>query len=159
MGAGQLYESGIERSAREKGNEYVDPYYLYGAADMGDGTYQQNRTDTDNTASSGIYGTSARNYYKGYLDHNSEAQLFDASYIKLREVKLGYFLPKSILGNLPVRDVFVSLVARNMALWTNNIHFDPETAMANTGGGMIPGFENLSLPSTKSYGFNINFKL
>src|SRR5690606_18374465 len=134
-------------------------YYHKGAALNNEGAYVPNRTSTDGTASEGVYGTTARAYYKQYHDHNSESQLFDASVIKLREVSIGYAIPQKLLGNVPVRDVRLSLVGRNLMLWTDNIHFDPEGAMATTGGGLVPSFENMSLPSTKSYGVNLSFKL
>ncbi|WP_160143851.1 SusC/RagA family TonB-linked outer membrane protein [Chryseolinea soli] len=163
MGAGILAASAIERAARAPGTEYdpAVPYYHEGAAQMPDGTYQQNRISTDNTASEGIYGTSARAYYKQYYDHNSEAQVFDASFVKLREVALGYTIPQRWLGKLPFREVRIQAVGRNLKLWTpsSNKDFDPEGTMATTGGGLAPGFENMSLPSTKSYGFNLSFKL
>ncbi len=159
MGAGILEESAPERAAREPGTEYDTPYYHAGAAQNEDGTYTQNLISTDGTASEGIYGTAARNYYKQYFDHNSEAQLIDASYVKLREVAVGYTLPQALLGNFPLKNIRVSFVGRNLKLWTDNPHFDPETAMATTGGGLIPGFENMSLPSTRSWGFTLNFNL
>jgi len=159
MGAGQLEETAIERGAREPGTEYDGLYYHAGAADNGDGTYSQNLISTDGTASEGIFGTTARNFYKRYHDHNSESQVFDASYVKLREVAIGYNLPNSLMGNLPFRDVRISISGRNLKLWTDNPHIDPEGAVATSGGGLIPGFENMSLPSTKSWGFNINFRL
>lgn len=159
MGAGILEESGYERAARAPGTEYDGLYYHKGAVLNQDGTYSQNLISTDGTASEGILGTSARAYYKQYFDHNSEAQLFDASFVKLREVAIGYTFPQRLLGNFPVHDIRVSLVGRNLKLWTDNPHFDPEAAMATTGGGLTPGFENMSLPSTKSYGVNLSFKL
>lgn len=159
MGAGQLEETAIERGARAPGTEYDGLYYHAGAADNGDGTYSQNLISTDGTASEGIYGTTARNFYKRYHDHNSESQVFDASYVKLREVAIGYNLPNSLMGSLPFRDVRISVSGRNLKLWTDNPHFDPEGAVATTGSGLIPGFENMSLPSTRSWGVNINFRL
>ncbi len=159
MGAGQLAESAVERAARAPGTEYDGLYYRAGAADMGNGEYQQNLTSTDGTVSEGIYGTQARNYYKAYYDHNSESQLFDASFVKLREISIGYNLPGKLLTRSPIKDIQVSFVGRNLKLWTDNQHFDPEAAMATTGGGLAPGFENMSLPSTKSWGFNLSFKL
>jgi TonB-linked SusC/RagA family outer membrane protein len=159
MGAGILEESALERAARAPGTEYDAPYYHAGAVLNDDGTYTQNLISTDGTASEGIYGTGARNYYKQYFDHNSEAQLMDASYVKLREVAVGYTLPQNLLGSFPLKNIRVSFVGRNLKLWTDNPHFDPETSMATTGGGLIPGFENMSLPSTKSWGFNLSFNL
>ncbi len=163
MGAGILEESAYERAAREPGTEYEGDYYLAGAAQITDAdgniTYEQNLISTDGTASEGIYGTSARNYYKAYHDHNSESQLFDASFVKLREISIGYTLPNKLMGNSGFKDIRISFVGRNLALWTENQHFDPEAAMATTGGGLAPGFDNMSLPSTKSWGFNLSFKL
>ncbi|MCK0136809.1 SusC/RagA family TonB-linked outer membrane protein [Arenibacter sp. S6351L] len=158
VGAGQLIESLEGRSARPVGQEYDDPYFIPGAA-LVDGTYVQNSTSTDGTYSEGVYGTDVRNFFKGQLDHISEAQLIDATYIKVRELKLGYTFPNDIFNGY-FKDVSVSLVGRNLFLWTpkSNVHFDPEVAVATGGNGLIPGFENMSLPSTKSIGFNLNLK-
>ncbi len=86
-----------------------------------------------------------------------EGMIYDASYVKLREVKLGYTLPNKILKGLPFRDINISLVGRNLALWTDVPHVDPETA-STAGGTIIPGVESVAIPSTRSYGFNLNFK-
>jgi len=158
MGSGQLLESGEGRSARAVGHEYDDPYYIVGAASVG-GTYVQNSTSTDGTFSQGKYGVDARDFHKLLLDHFSEGQVFDATYAKLREVTIGYKFPNKLFGNI-LNDVQLSLVARNLFLWTpkSNQHFDPEVASATSGAGIIPGFEDMSLPSTRSYGFNLNLK-
>jgi hypothetical protein len=87
-----------------------------------------------------------------------EGMMYDASFVKLREVKLGYTLPSSLTKNIPVRDVSISFVGRNLFLWTEVPHVDPETA-SNSGGTIIPGVESVAPPSTRSYGFNLSFKL
>jgi len=158
VGAGQLIETAVGRSARAVGTEYDEPYYKEGAAQLPDGSYVPNSTSTDGTFSEGVYGTDARQFHKS-IDHISEAQLFDATYAKLRELKFGYKFPNEWFNNV-VRDVHLSIVGRNLFLWTpdSNQHFDPEVATATGGGGLIPGFENMSLPSTKSVGFNLNMK-
>ncbi|MFD2789868.1 SusC/RagA family TonB-linked outer membrane protein [Arenibacter sp. H213] len=158
IGAGQLIESAEGRSARPVGQEYKALYYIPGAA-LVNGEYVQNSTSDDGTFSEGVYGIDVRGFYKGRMDHISEAQLIDATYIKLRELKLGYKFSNDIFNGL-FKDVNLSLVGRNLALWTpkSNVHFDPEVAVATTGGGLIPGFENMSLPSTKSIGVNLNMK-
>lgn len=86
-----------------------------------------------------------------------EGMVYDASFVKLREVKLGYTLPNKFMGRLPFRDVNISFVGRNLFLWTNVPHIDPETA-STAGGTIIPGIESVALPSTRSYGFNLGFK-
>lgn len=158
MGAGQLLESAGGREAREVGHEYDDPYYVDGAA-LVDGAYVPNNISTDGTFSEGVNGIDARYFHKGLLDHITEGQMFDATYVKLRELKLGYKFSDRLFGDV-LKDVYISLVGRNLFLWTpeSNQHFDPEVSAATTGGGLVPGFENMSLPSTRSYGINLSLK-
>lgn len=100
----------------------------------------------------------SRNWHNRYYERNNvEAAKYDATFLKLREVTIGYTIPKSVLGKMPIQDVKISLVGRNLALWTENPHFDPET-MAMGGGTLIPGVEDMAYPSTRSIGFNINVK-
>ncbi len=89
-----------------------------------------------------------------YERDNVEAAKYDASYTKLREVTLGYTLPKKFINKLPITNARLSVTGRNLVLWTNNPHFDPET-VAVSGGTLQPGIENMSYPSTKTYTFNL----
>ncbi len=101
-----------------------------------------------------IYLT-ARNYYR-QLRNLPENFVYDASYIKLRELKLGYTLPSGIAQKLKMQAITFSVVARNVALLLSNADgFDPEqvNTISNT-----QGYEGGSLPSTRSIGFNINLK-
>jgi TonB-linked SusC/RagA family outer membrane protein len=88
----------------------------------------------------------------------AEGVMYDASFIKLRELQLGYTIPDKVWGKLPFRGVSVSLVGRNLMLWDRVPHIDPEN-MSYTGGTALPGIENMSMPSTRSYGFNLRVKL
>lgn len=157
-GAGQLVESLKGREARPVGTEYSGLYYMEGAA-LVNGEYVTNSTSTDGTYSKGVYGTSVRSFIKKLTDHIPEGQLFDATYMKLREVKLGYSIPSKVFNHM-IKDVTVSLVGRNLLLWTpkSNQHFDPEVSVATSGNGLVPGQENMALPSTRSFGFNLSFK-
>lgn len=155
LGAGQLIETADTRDKRPKDQAYEKNYYRDGAVDQGNGTYVRNLQVLDGTYSKGIYGTGPRDFYKKYYDHNSEAQLVDRSFVKLRELKLGYSLPKKLFNRTPIQSATLSLVGRNLALWTKNQHFDPETG-ASTSNGLVGGFENLSLPTTRSLGVNLN---
>lgn len=84
--------------------------------------------------------------------------VFDASYVKLRQVSFGYSLPKSILGNGPFSKVTLSVIGRNLALLYSNVpHIDPETGFTN--GNSVLGLEHAQLPSARSIGFNLNFTL
>ncbi|NLR61041.1 SusC/RagA family TonB-linked outer membrane protein [Chitinophaga polysaccharea] len=98
---------------------------------------------------------SAQNYYKAVYSSNlNESAVYDASFIKLREVKLGYTLPASLVKKWGLQAVNVALVGRNLAyLHKNTPNIDPETAF-NTGNGQ--GLETLQIPTTRSFGFNLN---
>jgi TonB-linked SusC/RagA family outer membrane protein len=87
-----------------------------------------------------------------------EDMIYDASYVKLREVRLGYTIPNTAMGKLPFRNVSVSVVGRNLFVWSNVPHIDPENASVS-GGTIVPGTESVSIPSARSIGFNINFNL
>ncbi|MDF2157263.1 SusC/RagA family TonB-linked outer membrane protein [Algoriphagus sp. CAU 1675] len=134
-------ENGYDLSV--DGNGIVSPGVIKNA----DGSY------TPNTIK-----ISSRNWHNRYYERNNvEAAKYDATFLKLREVTIGYTVPRSVLGKLPVQDVKISLVARNLALWTENPHFDPET-LSMSGGTLQPGIENMAFPSTRSVGFNLNVK-
>ena len=88
----------------------------------------------------------------------AEGVMFDASFIKLRELQIGYSIPDKFWGKLPFRGVNLSLVGRNLLLWDRVPHVDPEN-MSYAGGTALPGIENMSMPTSRSFGFNINVKL
>ena len=102
---------------------------------------------------------SSEEWHKKYYSlTNNEVTLFDASYVKLREVKLTYVLSGQLFKKLPFRDVALSVVGRNLALLYSNIpHIDPETSYYNDGN--LQGIENGQIPTTRTIGFNINFNL
>lgn len=88
-----------------------------------------------------------------------ETGIVDATYVKLREVKLGYSLSRGFVKKLNAQDIKISLVGRNLALFTpsSNPHFDPET-LAMQGANIVPGIEDVSYPSSRSIGINFNIK-
>jgi TonB-linked SusC/RagA family outer membrane protein len=97
----------------------------------------------------------ARTYNNRYYERdNVEAAKYDASYTKLRQVALGYSLPKTVTEKLPVTNARFSVTGRNLILWTDNPHFDPET-VSMSGGTLQPGIENMSYPSTRAFTFNL----
>jgi len=97
----------------------------------------------------------AQQYYKG-ITNVDEQFVYDASYIKLREVKLSYSIPSSWAQKVGFQNATVSLVGRNLWIIHKNVpNIDPETAF-NTGNAQ--GLEDLTLPTTRSFGFNLNLK-
>ncbi|USL96063.1 SusC/RagA family TonB-linked outer membrane protein [Riemerella anatipestifer] len=98
---------------------------------------------------------SAQDWGTSHYGTVAAMNVFDASYWKLREVTLSYSLPKSMIG--PFQGVTVSAFGRNLLTWGLAWKsFDPE--MASYSSGNIQGIEGGSLPSTRTYGVNVQFK-
>lgn len=97
----------------------------------------------------------AQEYYKGIYNAD-EAFVYNATYVKLREVKLGYTLPQQWIKATGLQNATISLVGRNLLIIHKEVpNIDPETAF-NTGNGQ--GLEDLTLPTVRTIGFNINLK-
>ncbi|MDN0053886.1 SusC/RagA family TonB-linked outer membrane protein [Bacteroides caecigallinarum] len=115
-----------------------------GVIDNGDGTYRPND----------IY-VNPEDYWMNISRYAPSMFVYDNSYIKCREITLSYSLPKTWLKN-KVQGLTVSFVARNpFIVWKNIPNIDPDSNYNNTTG---MGMEYGSLPSRKSYGFNVNVK-
>jgi TonB-linked SusC/RagA family outer membrane protein len=83
----------------------------------------------------------------------AETAIYDASFVKLRELSLGYTLPQFTSGF----DIRVSAFARNILLWAKMPNLDPESSQGNNN--MAGGFERLSIPQTTSIGFGMNLTI
>lgn len=93
-------------------------------------------------------------YDRYYYDDNVEANTFDTSFLKLREVRLEYKFPKRLLKHTPFTKASLALYGRNLFCATDYPIFDPELAAFDTNG-IISGVEAGSLPSERTYGFNL----
>jgi hypothetical protein len=91
--------------------------------------------------------------YHRNLGGIAEAFTFDASFIKLRELRLGYNVPRSLTGRWGVSGLRVALVGRDLWLKTDVPHIDPETAF---NSGNVQGFEYSQMPTPRSIGINIS---
>ena len=135
-----------ENGIREEGT-IIDGVYAEGTIiDDVDVSGQQNATTV-----------SARTHFfsnQGYVIN--AADVYDASYIKLREIQLGFALPKAWYSSAGIQDVKLSFVGRNIAyLFKNAPNIDPEAAVST---GNFQGIEGAQLPSVRSLGFNLSLK-
>ena len=82
--------------------------------------------------------------------------VYDNSYVKCRELTFGYTFPEKMLSALKiVKSLNVSFVARNpFIVWKRIPNIDPDSGYNTSGLGLEYG----SLPSRRSYGFNVNVK-
>ena len=82
---------------------------------------------------------------------------FDASFVKLRELSLGYTFSPDWLKKIGLRSFNLSLVGRNLWLIYKNIpHIDPENSFS---AGNVQGIESNMIPTSRSIGFNLKLTL
>jgi len=119
-----------------------------GVVDNGDGTFSPNTTEA----------ITPDWYNRYYRRANVESNSFDASYIKLREVRLQYSLPKKWLNKMFLQGVDVAIYGSNLLTISDFPLYDPETAALN-GNRIMPGIEMGQMPSPATYGVNVKLKL
>jgi TonB-linked SusC/RagA family outer membrane protein len=94
--------------------------------------------------------TSEQYFLSLWLIH--EQYIYDDSYVKLREVRVGYDLPDSFAGRFNAHTINVALVGRNLWTHSNVPNIDPEFTY---GTGNSQGFEYAPLPTNKSIGITL----
>jgi TonB-linked SusC/RagA family outer membrane protein len=117
-----------------------------------DAVYINTCGPTADPATCGVQNTSriTADQYNHWIYGIHEAHIFDASYVKLREAKLGYVIPTAWASRMGLSQAYVALVGRNLWLSAKVPHIDPETAFNN---GNAQGFEHGQFPSQRSIGF------
>lgn len=79
--------------------------------------------------------------------------IYDATFVKLRQVTFGYNFPRQMLDKTPFKNLSLSFVGRNLSILYKNVdNIDPESSYANGNG---QGLDYFGFPSTRSYGFNL----
>jgi TonB-linked SusC/RagA family outer membrane protein len=88
-----------------------------------------------------------------YYNNSPTARyVFDASYVKLRELSISYSLPSKLFENSIIKQVRFALVGRNLWIISKNVdHFDPEAQLTS---GNQQGIETGSYPTVRTFGFN-----
>ncbi len=96
----------------------------------------------------------ASQFYNNFFDRGNEASaLYDASYVKIRQVGL-YLNCNELAQKLKMQSLKLGLIGSNLFLFTENPHFDPElNGMQETN--QVYGVEDFSYPSTRSFGLSI----
>ncbi|MBQ7268774.1 MAG: SusC/RagA family TonB-linked outer membrane protein [Bacteroidales bacterium] len=114
-----------------------------------DGNYAVNTSAID-PASIATY------YHNKYEQTNGEANFVSTQFLKLREVRLEYSLPRKLLAKTKVLSgASFSVYANNVWCWSEFPGFDPE-GVTMRGSAVIPGFEILQMPSTAQFGGSVS---
>ncbi len=118
-------------------------YVVPGVIQNADGTYRPNNIPVNPES---FWQSASRNCPSMFI--------YDNSYVKCREITFGYTFPEKWLGKT-VKSLTLSFVARNpFIIWKNIPNIDPDSGYNTSGLGLEYG----SLPSRRSYGFNVNLK-
>jgi TonB-linked SusC/RagA family outer membrane protein len=93
-------------------------------------------------------------YMAHYGRDNVEANLFRTDFIKLREMRLDYALPPTLLSKLKLTQASIGVYGRDLYVLTKWPAFDPEFGTLNNGTIDL-GFELGQFPSTRTLGINL----
>ncbi|WP_183558958.1 SusC/RagA family TonB-linked outer membrane protein [Mucilaginibacter sp. SP1R1] len=127
-----------------------------------DGNYIPNGVINTGTASAPVYVKNTLPY-SAYIQYNDngnadkiidQSNIFSRTFVKFRQISLGYALPKSFLNKVAIKSATFSLVARNLFFIRKDLPtFDPESS-DSIGQGF--GYDSGGLPTSRTYGFNLN---
>jgi len=117
--------------------------YIIQGVNVVNGVSTPNKTRVDASNSDGW----------GYAALPNKAFVYDAGYVKLREVAISYTLPSRWLVKTGLKGVVLSAVGSNLWIISKHLPYaDPESGLA---AGNVQGYSIGSLPSTRDLGFNI----
>jgi len=151
----RLTQTGLTKLTLQ-GREGEEPLTLSGVIQTG--------TDVNGEPEYGPFNqTLTPNQAAGYWgdvgsETNAKTDMFvyDASFVKLRQVTIGYNFPSSLVSRTPFTNVRLSLVGRNLAiLHKNTPNIDPESSYTNSNS---QGLEYFGYPSVRSYGFDLKLQ-
>ncbi|MCK5789100.1 MAG: SusC/RagA family TonB-linked outer membrane protein, partial [Chlamydiia bacterium] len=131
------------RNTLEDGGGYI----IEGVVEQADGSFATNTTRV------------AGNKYHafGWKHNPNKSFVYDATYLKLREVALTYSMPRSIMEKTSfIHGASFSLVGGNLWIISKELpHADPE---ASQGAGNIQGWQSGVMPSLRTIGFNVKLQ-
>ena len=130
----------------DKGNPKRDPVEDGGGI-VNEGVYANGSPNTTYVWAGDWYGA----FQYDYLP--TAAYIYDASYVKLREVAFSYSLPSKLLARTKVSKASISIVGRNLWIIHKNMpYYDPESSVS---AGNIQGIADGAYPSTRTLGLNL----
>ncbi len=139
---------GAETGDRDK--TYIIEGVLRDPVNNADGTARA-LVDAGGNPIKNTIALNAQQYWTSIYNTQGEAIVFDASWIRLREISISYSIPKKLLTKTPFGSASIVFTGRNLWLYAPNYpHLDPE--VNSQGVSNSQGFEYNNLPQTRSYG-------
>jgi hypothetical protein len=131
----------VDSQGKQRNDGMIIPGYVANS----DGSFSENKVII---AASDFYDNTYNKFY--------ERLTYSASFLKIREASLTYVFKKDLLRKLPVSNLSLSLIGRNLYTWTaNGLGYDPETTMS-ISDGFKQGVGHWTLPGTRSYGLKLS---
>lgn len=92
----------------------------------------------------------------GYVRAPNAHHVYDASFVKLREMSLGYSFNKKIFKDSFIEGLTLTAIGRNLWIIHKNLPYsDPEAGLSS---GNVQGYQSGAYPSTKDYGFSVKLE-
>lgn len=159
LSCGYLRGFGVTEETTERDRTYILPGVLAdptnpaaAQVDAGGNKIPNDVQIAPQTYWAGAVSGSTTNQYR----FAGEAYIFDATVVRLREITLGYNIPKSVLSKTFFGSASITLIGRNLWFKTFNVpHIDPE--VSTYGAGNAQGVEQYAPPTVKNYSVNIKF--
>ncbi|MCG6190339.1 SusC/RagA family TonB-linked outer membrane protein [Maribellus maritimus] len=128
-----------------------DASFDVGVREDGNGGY------IENFGGEGTIWLSPYNAQKGADRYLASANLYSATYVKLRELSLTYRFPRELVNKMRMQNMSLSLIGQNLFMWTkHSVWVDPETAFTAIDDVNQPGYEFYSvIPRTRSFGVKL----
>ena len=139
------YAGVLESSLRGRANDFCDPGIVVQGI-LPDGSRNGDGTNEVSLCPQNFFG---RNF------GINESSIDDASYVKLREVRIGYELPSAWVDAIGFTGGNIGLIGRNLYLWSWVENIDPETAF---DAGNRQGIEFGQFPTARSIGFSLSLR-
>jgi TonB-linked SusC/RagA family outer membrane protein len=150
-----LYEE--TAGLNDLGNPVRDPVIINsdGTYDLASGGLVLDGVQADGTKNTvRIPGNDIRAF--GYVKNPMGRYVYDASYVKLRELVLTYSLPGTLMEKTFITNASISLIGSNLWIIHKNLpHADPE---ASQGAGNIQGFQCGVMPAVRNFGLRVNLQ-
>lgn len=118
--------------------------------DLRDLSYWEEEGDKNVLPRLNVYGRMVNTQYTGVVRSNVER----VNYMRLKQLTLGYNLPKEIAKKLYLSGVRVFLTGENLFMWTNYSGLDPEVVSLSNG---VDDFDKYPLARKWTFGLTVNF--
>jgi len=145
-----LTKSGFTKLSLQ-GRDPADPLTVVGAIQVGVNEHGQPIYEDFNYT---LTPNEARNYWGwAYPNRCTDKFTYDASYVKLRQLVLGFNFPLRMISKTPFTYLTLSFVGRNLwIIHKNTPNIDPESTYTNSNS---QGLDYFAMPAVRSWGFNL----